>query len=240
MNLILLTEADFITTERVRLTDARFDHIKNVHQPQTGESLKTGLLNGAIGIGEVIHIDSRGIELRVELTSPPPSPLPVNLILALPRPKMLKRIIETATSLGVKRIYLVNAYRVEKSYWGSPVLQDQELHTCCRAGLEQAVDTIMPQIILKRLFKPFVQDELPGILAGTIPLVGHPYAINPCPVGVLKPVTLAIGPEGGFIPWEIELLQSIGFIPVHIGKRILRVETAIPCLLARLFSSCEL
>lgn len=237
MNLILLTEADFIAADRVRLTDARFEHIHTIHQPRPGDFLKTGLLDGNIGAGEVINIGPGSIEMRVQFTTPPPTPLPVTLILALPRPKMLKRIIESSVSLGVKNIYLINAYRVEKSYWGSPVLQKPELQHYCQLGLEQAIDTIMPQITMKRLLKPFVQDELPQIAAGTIPLVGHPYTTNPCPVDIKKPVTLAVGPEGGFIPWEIELLQSAGFVPVHIGKRILKVETAIPYLLARLFIS---
>ena len=47
-------------------------------------------------------------------------------------------------------------------------------------------------------------------------------------------VIAAIGPEGGFIPNEIEMLGRIGFRPVTLGPRILHVEAAVPALLAKL------
>jgi RsmE family RNA methyltransferase len=60
-------------------------------------------------------------------------------------------------------------------------------------------------------------------------------ASDPCPRNVKRAVTLAIGPEGGFIPYEMEKLVACGFAPVQIGERILTVETAVPALVARLF-----
>ena len=70
------------------------------------------------------------------------------LLLALPRPKMLKRVLQSVTSLGVKQLYLLNSYRVEKSYWGSPLLQADKLQEQLLLGLEQACDTILPQVHL--------------------------------------------------------------------------------------------
>ena len=244
MNLILLEPGDFLqpgqaaeqgATTIAVLRERRFQHISEVHRAEVGDTLKVGLLAGQIGEGRVLeHTDSQ-ITLEVSLQRSPPPPLPLTLILALPRPKMLKRTIQHATALGVKKLYLVNAYRVEKSYWQSPWLAEDKIREQCVLGLEQAVDTAMPQVELRKRFKPFVEDELPDIAAGSRKLVAHPVTDKPCPVDIPEQTTLAVGPEGGFIPYEVEKLQEAGFESVHLGPRILRVETALPVLLARLF-----
>jgi RsmE family RNA methyltransferase len=124
---------------------------------------------------------------------------------------------------------------VEKSYWQSPVLDSDALQEQLVLGLEQARDTMLPEALLRPLFKPFVEDELPGLIKGSLPLVAHPVASVLCPRDVKSAVTLAIGPEGGFIPYEIEKLVACGFTVVQMGERILSVETAVPALISRLY-----
>ncbi|WP_323847192.1 16S rRNA (uracil(1498)-N(3))-methyltransferase [Microbulbifer magnicolonia] len=235
MNLIILEQNDFVDSDRVRLHGRRHQHIQQVHRANPGDQLRVGLLNGRIGTGEIVSLQSDSVELKVNLQAAPPAALPLTLILALPRPKMLKRVIQHVTALGVKKLYLINAYRVEKSYWQTPWLAEDRLREQCLLGLEQAVDTRMPHIELRKRFKPFVEDELPEIAAGTEKLVAHPVTARPCPVDTPYPTTLVVGPEGGLIPYEIEKLQAAGFSAVHLGPRILRVETVLPVLLGRLF-----
>lgn len=241
MNLILLTETDFQTTGNTSerpvavLRDRRLTHIRQVHQPEPGDTLKAGMLNGNTGLATVISIDETQVTLETDFNQPPPAPLPLTMVLALPRPKMLKRTLQTITSMGVKQIYLINAYRVDKSYWSSPVLQPESLHEQLLLGLEQCNDTLLPEIHLRKRFKPFVEDELPQIAANTRALVAHPYNAIACPAAADTPTTLAVGPEGGFIAYEVEKLQEAGLTAMHIGPRILRVENAVPVLLARLF-----
>ena len=254
MNLILLFPEDFTGEDTVRLTGRRIEHVANVHRAAAGDELVVGVVGGKIGRGVVTHIDGGRrdvarpagedasvpaepphLEMRVTLEREPPSPLPVTLVLALPRPKVLNRVIASVTSLGVKRIILVNAWRVEKSYWKSPRLSDENLMQQRVLGLEQARDTILPEITTRRFFRPFVEDELPAIAAGSLGLVAHPVAAVECPRNVRRAVTLVIGPEGGFIAEEIASLERIGFTPVSLGARILRVETAVAALLARLY-----
>ena len=234
MNLILLFEEDFVAPGVARLQGRRLAHVTSVHRAAVGDSLTVGVAGGRIGTGVVARLDEV-LELHVTLDRDPPAPLPLTLVLALPRPKVLNRVIASATSLGVKRIFLINAWRVEKSYWKSPRLSEENLLLQRILGLEQARDTLLPTIELRRLFRPFVEEELPLIARDSLPLVAHPVASGVCPRSVTQPVTLAIGPEGGFIAQEIESLQRIGFEAVSLGERVLRVETAVPALIARLF-----
>ena len=235
MNLILLFADDFISDARVRLTGRRLQHVREVHRAAAGESLVVGIANGRIGRGTITHLGDDALEMDIAPDRDPPAPLPLTLILALPRPKVLNRVIAGAASLGIKRIVLINAWRVEKSYWSSPRLTPENLCTQSTLGLEQSRDTLLPSIETRRLFRPFVEDELPSIASGTRRLVAHPHASEECPRNAGEPVTLVIGPEGGFIDVEIASLERIGFTPVSIGERILRVETAVPFLAARLY-----
>lgn len=236
MNLILLFQDDFKSgMERVSLKGRRFQHVRDVHRATIGDRLCVGLLNGRIGTGTVTGLDNDVMEMDVVLDRDPPPPLDVTLILALPRPIVLKRVLLSASSMGVKRIILLHTWRVEKSYWKSPALSGEKIREQLILGLEQARDTTLPEVRLRPQFKPFVEDELPGMMEGTLPLVAHPEALESCPINVGRPVTLSIGPEGGFIPYEIGMLEDCGFKPVGIGERILRVETVVPALLSRLF-----
>ncbi|BCS96879.1 ribosomal RNA small subunit methyltransferase E [Desulfoluna limicola] len=236
MNLILLFDDDFTETPgKVRLTGRRLRHLKEVHRAAEGETLAVGRANGAMGTGTILSLEKNAVEMAVTLSEPPPEPLPLTLILALPRPKVLNRVIIAATSMGVKRLVLINAVRVEKSFWQSPRLSEENLLAQTVLGLEQAKDTQLPEILIRKRFKPFVEDELPAMAGDTQRLVAHPYDAVACPVGVCGPTTLAVGPEGGFIPYEIDKLKEAGFDAVSMGERILRVESAIPALLSRLY-----
>ena len=186
-------------------------------------------------MGRLLFIDSRSAVLNIELSLPPPPPLPLTLLLALPRPKVLKRVLQCAAAMGVKKLVLFKSWRVEKSYWQSPLLEEEKCREQLLLGLEQAGDTILPELMLRKRFKPFVEDELPALAGNTLALLAHPGSPRPCPRKVGRPVTLAIGPEGGFLSYEVDLLMGQGFQPVHLGERILRVEQVVPALLGRLF-----
>ncbi len=235
MNLLLLEDADFIAANRARLEGRRLKHLHEVHRAEAGDSLRVGRLGGSMGQGHLLRLDPDMAELEVTLDQPPPAKLPLTLLLALPRPKMLRRVLQTVAAMGVPRLVLLNSYRVEKSFWQTPFLEPEAIREQLILGLEQARDTQLPDVLIEKRFKPFVEDRLPALAAGTLGLVGHPGDFPACPRAVERPVTLAIGPEGGWIPYEVEKLQAAGLQPVQLGERILRVETAVTALLARLF-----
>ena len=236
MNLILLLPDDLDATgKRARLQGRRLAHIADIQKPQLGDVLRVGLLNGPVGTGQVVQLGD-ALELELQLDRDPPPALPATLVVALPRPLILKRVLHSATTLGIKKLVLLAARRVEKSFWQSRALRPEAIREQLILGLEQARDTALPEVILAPHFRPFVEGELAELQRGTIGLVAHPGAAGPCPRGPIgQPVTLAIGPEGGFNAFEVDKLAAAGLLPVHIGERILRVDAAVSVLLGRLF-----
>lgn len=236
MNIILLSPDDLLSDNRACIKNSRqLEHIRQVHGAALGDQLKVGLINGKMGSALITELNEDAIYLDLDLQQAPPSALPLTLVLGLPRPKMMRRILQTIATLGVKQLHLVNSYRVEKSYWQTPFLEAENINAQLILGLEQGCDTQLPEVYLHKRFKPFVEDELPAIVAGNRALVAHPYTTTACPSQIDYSLTLAVGPEGGFIPYEIDLLEKCGFEAVHLGARIMRVETAVPYLLGRLF-----
>ncbi len=234
MNLVLLHPEDVVAPSRVRISGRRLQHILSVHRAGVGDDLSVGMVNGGVGTGRITGLDETSLRMDVVLDQEPAAKLPLTVILALPRPKVLRRMLFSLTVLGARRIILVNSARVEKSYWQTPFLAEDAVRKQLLLGLEQARDTVLPDVLVRKLFKPFVEDELPELSRETLRLVAHPAATETCPRAVQQPVTLAIGPEGGFIPYEVEKLQACGFLPISLGSRILNIETAVPSLIARL------
>ncbi len=233
MNLLLVEPSELESDGTVTLTGRRLRHARDVLRAQAQDTLRVGVLGGGIGTGRVIELSREALRLAVTLNAEPPPRAQVDLVLAMPRPKALKRVVAAIASLGVGRVVLLNAARVEPSYFDSKVLSADFLAEHVALGLEQAKDTIAPTFEVRQRFRPFVEDELTAWLtARTRPLVPHPGAVVPLrPVPQAEHVTLAIGPDGGWVPFEVELLAAQGFVPVSLGPRILRVEVAVPAIL---------
>ena len=235
MNLLLLTPQDHLQDDQWCISDRRARHMREILSLTPGDWLVAGILDGDIGRAECLEDDGTSITVRFTPGEAPPPPLPLTLILGLPRPKMLKRILIDATSLGVKRIVLLNSYKVDKSYWQTPELKNDLLLHKLLLGLEQARDTVLPHLILAKRFRPFVEDELPALCADSHCLIGHPGApALSLPTTLAAPVTLAIGPEGGWTDYESEMFLKADFTGFSLGRRLLRVETAVPALISRI------
>ncbi|MDH3393123.1 MAG: 16S rRNA (uracil(1498)-N(3))-methyltransferase [Desulfobulbaceae bacterium] len=239
MNIILIDPTEMTDAGTVTLLGNRLRHIRKILRSKVGDSVRVGLINGPMGHGIVRELNREQATLAVTATIAPPPKKPIDLVLALPRPIMLKRILAQATSFGVSRIFLINAKRVEKSFFNASLLEKENLEGCLRLGLEQAVDTMLPELSIHHRFRPFVEDVLPTIAAACpVRLVAHPDTdlnLHQAAPGISGERTLlAIGPEGGWIDFEIEKFQEQGLTPFTLGSRILRMDTAVPALLAQI------
>ncbi len=248
MNCILLdklvTQDSHHTQNSYHLNNPQqINHIRHILKLGVGDTLMVGELGGNIGQATISHIADSQISLtNLKLDTPPPAKLGLTLVLALPRPKVLRRLIMDMTALGVDKIILVNSYCTQKSYWQSPLLN--RLDEFVFEGLQQAVDTVAPVIELKKRFKPFVEDEFLALVGDGKSVVAHPYANQSWQrylqvtraEGLAMPNVLCIGAEGGWIDYEVGLLQKHGATAFSLGSRILRTESAVNVLLGSWFN----
>lgn len=233
MNL-LLVEAGEIEGQEVVVAGRRAEHLRTVLGVAVGSSLRAGIVGGAIGTAEVIAIEGEAFRLRLAIAGEPPPPLPVEVILAVPRPKVLSRTVEALASFAVDRVTLTNAWRVDKSYLSSPRLAPEALAHAVRLGAEQGVTTHAPRVLVYRRLMELLDTRFakPG---DDLRIIAHPSgAPMERVVGSDAHVTLAIGPEGGWIERELDTFVARGFKPVSLGAPILRVEAAVAAALGQL------
>jgi len=235
MNILLFNASELSHTRQIIINDLRRQtHLAKVIKPIIGDTIRVGQINGAIGLAKVISHTPLETHLEVVFNQASPAPLALKLLLAIPRPKMMRRILQTCATLGVSEITLLNSAKVEKSYWQTPILQPQSIYDNLILGLEQAGTTQLPLVHKAQLFKPYVEDKLDQCAGQSRRLVAHPRDAHQCPTANQQATTLAIGPEGGFTEYEVDKLIQQGFMPFSLGPRIMRVETAIPVAISRL------
>ncbi len=224
--------------------DPRLEHLRRVLSAKVGDTLRAGVLNRSRGSVEVLELDSSHALLAYRREATPEADPQLTLLLALPRPQTLRKVLFALPQLGVSRLLLCRSARVEKSFFQSKLLVDGEWRRHLQDGLMQAGCVRQPQIVLVDRFRQAVEDWLPQLLpANALRLLPHPGSRDTLTREDLLrggPACIALGPEGGWVPFEVELLRSLGFHPIHLGERILRVETALPVLAGQLLLSQSL
>ena len=235
MNRILFERQELHDDGTVVLTDGRAEHIRDVMPAERGAVVRVGMLDGLVGMGRVDALAPEGVRLAVTLDAEPLAPW-MDLLLAVPRPKVLRRLWPQLAALGVGRIVLVNAARVESCYFHAHGLREEEYRPRLIEGLAQAGTTRVPHVLVRRRFKPFVEDELDALFPTPWRILGHPGPATDVPPRPAQdgaaPPLLAVGPEGGWTPYERDQLLARGFVPFALGPRILRSDTACIALLA--------
>ena len=250
MNLILLTPGELGDDGCVEVDGARALHLLNVLKVAPGESVRIGQLDGPTGLGVVQALAPPMVRLRCAFENEAPPRQHVDLLLALPRPKVMRRLWAQLAAIGVDRIIITNAERVERNYFDAHTLLADRYRPLLIEGLQQARDTRLPRVSIHRQFKILVQDELDQLVPSGVRLVADPTAMCAVaeaiegrsgampngPPRIDDRVLLAVGPEGGWNSFELELLKSRGFLPVGMGPRTLRTDTACLALLALVHS----
>ena len=243
-------------TRTVRLdgSDSRARHVREVLRAGEGARLRVGTVDVGKCEATIERVDEDGgmtvvLDPEAERAEVPR----VDVLLATPRPKVLRRLWAPLASLGVGRVVLTNANKVERYYFDSKAFDPETIRGEILRGLEQAGDYAVPQIgVAKRL--PPVIDRLAGVLGDDEPdtngfewllngddgwdrkpdvlLLAHPEVSPTSMADALagadsnSRVVIAVGPEGGWTKYELELFENAGFKRVGLGSRTFTTDVA--------------
>ncbi len=236
MNIIILRQEELTEDGRVSLFDRRAKHIVSVLRGKPGQSVRIGILNGSIGTGVIEDINTTDVHLSCSFNGfARPSLAGIDLILAMPRPLVMKRLLAPLASLGIGRIFLTNAAKVEKCYYGTHWLRAENYEPLLIEGLEQTGDTRLPEVTIIRRLKPFVEDRLDEFFPSGARILAHPSHADDTheiPTRYTAPVVLALGPDGGWTPYETDMFDRHGFVRMSLGARTLRTDVACIALIS--------
>ncbi len=235
MNLLLLEPAELSGESEAIVGGERARHLLEILKVEAGSVVRAGIVDGAIGTARVVAVEGERVRLRCAITGSPPERPAVDLLVALPRPKVLKRAWAQLAALGVGTVVLTNASKVERFYFDSHAVRPESIRPLLIEGLVQARDTRVPIVHVRKALKPLVEDELDALFGDARRLLADPaYGRSVIDAVRTRPsrVVLALGPEGGWTPYERDLLEQNGFAGVGLGPRTLRSDTAAVALVA--------
>jgi 16S rRNA (uracil1498-N3)-methyltransferase len=242
MNRVLFDKGELGADGRIAVDGRQAAHIAGVLKPTVGALLRVGIIEGPVGSGEVLSVGDGRVELACRFEDELPPAPSVDLILAVPRPKVLRRLWAPLASLGIGQIVLTNAEKVERNYFDTHWLDEETYRPLLIEGLEQSGDTRLPQVTVCRRLKPFVEDALDTLFPDSRRLICHPRDAHPLgSIGLADAprILLAIGPEGGWSDYEVDLFARYGFDCVSLGWRTLRSDVACIALIANVQSRMD-
>lgn len=201
----------------------RLSHLREIIKVEVGQSLKVTIPNRGLTNAIVKSSAADAIEFEINSEIHSPSTASWHLLVGLSRPPTMKKILEHATTLGIKHFHFVTATLSEKSYQTSKIWEEDNLTQILSDGLAQSAHYWeIPTITLYSSLK-----KLPDFSAMDCRLLSlHTQSQPMRKIEKSKELILALGPERGWTKDEDELLQNIGFQAVSLGSSVLRVEIA--------------
>lgn len=230
MNRILFEPGERTPDGDIVVRGDRANHILNVLRAGIGTRIRMGQVDGSIGTGTVRTAEAGRVVLAFEEDGDPLVRPRLDLLLAAPRPKVMNRLWAQLAALGVDRIIISNAWKVERYYFDSHVLTPETWRPRLIEGLQQAGCSSLPRVHIARRFNVLVEDELDTWTDADLRVVLHPgepdLLLTTPLLDHAGRVLVALGPEGGWTEYELDLLGRHQFRRVGMGMRVLRTDTA--------------
>lgn len=236
MNLLLIQKNALDTEGFFTVGKSHAEHLCCVLHSMPDDIVKIGIIGQGIGTARIVEINRKEATLQlISADTPPPPASNIIPLIALPRPQSFKKTLHFIASSGIRYAYFFQGAKTEKSYWDSAAMEQKVIYKNLCEGMEQGCTTIMPEISFFHSFHELAGSGLLEYLTQkSLPLIAHPTNAEECPRAVASPVSLLIGPEGGFTEDEVEYFVKKGFKAVTFGRHILRVEFALAYLAGRI------
>jgi RsmE family RNA methyltransferase len=234
VNLILFDANDIQADATVEATGVQARHLVSVLKVMPGQQVRIGVIDGPMGVGTVTSIGDGRVTMDCTFDRETPERPQVDLLLAVPRPKVMRRLWAQLSALGVGQIILTNASKVERDYFDTHLLEPEGYRPLLLEGLQQARDTRVPVVSIHKQFRKLIESDLDALFPQGRRIVAHPDGQGSIADNLgssTERVLLAVGPEGGWNDFELSLLRTHGFTPVTIGPRTLTTTTACIALL---------
>ena len=232
MNLILFEPEEAGEEIRLAAGDERARHIREVLRGKPGMRVRVGIVDGAVGEAEITETGEGGMALRCSWGAVPERPR-LDVMLAMPRPKVLRRLWSVMAMLGTGRIWICSTRTTERAYAGSHVLEEGVVRDELKKGLCQARDTRLPEVRTGRSLREAVEEAAGEAYAAR--LAAHPGEGETdwqrAAAGGGR-VLLAVGPDRGWRREELAFLDGHGFARISLGERPLRSDVAVVALMA--------
>jgi RsmE family RNA methyltransferase len=213
-------------------SDPRARHLREVLRCGVGDEFDAGLVGGPRGKGRIEASADAALSWTFTAQTAPPVADEIHLLVGLPRPQTARDILRDATTLGVAAIHFVATEKSEPSYAQSTLWHSGEWRRHVLAGAAQAFSTQVPHVTFAHALAEVLAALAPGGHRLALDNYEASRALRTCNPLDDKPVALALGPERGWGARDRELLRAAGFALVHLGERVLRLETAVVAALA--------
>ena len=221
-----------ISSEIISLTEDKVHHIMHVLRLRVGDQIKLFNNTGLEFRAEIIEATKKTIRVQVkddgQLENE--SPLTITLCLAISRGSRMDFSIQKAVELGVTTIIpIISEFGNVKltgsrtdnklSHWRKIIIGAAE--QCGRNKLAE-------------LQSPIIFNEYLNSDSTATKLILHPGVEQMMSKITIKNgrLILMIGPEGGFSDLELQRASDNNYIPISLGPRVLRTETAVVCSLS--------
>lgn len=240
MNIVLFTETEL--DEGLPATDDRVQHVRNVLRRADGASFDAGVINGHRGKATLEKDRNGMVRVVFQPTGATSDLYAVDVVIGMSRPQTCRYVLRALSSMGVRSIEFVLTDTGEKSYVSSQLWVSGEYQTIVKAAVSQAFETKLPRVEYQRTLAEVLagkHDEGEPQLDLCLDNYEASTSLAASNCDSAAAIRLLIGSERGWSDPERQAIRDAGFCMAHLGRRVLRVETAavagVSTLLAQQF-----